>query len=372
MKKKKFTYVSADFFFDVDFPVLKGLSKHYDIEWIAIFPIANPRFSIDYLEKFCSKYQINLTVFKRKYSKSHPKTLLLAFKILQNIVVTKPDLKYIENLGDLYFSFFSLFLLSKSNTVLSFHDVLPHSKSKGFLNQKIIFLLSRLFYKNFHFFSKSQTRALNFFNKKNILNTSLMLKDYGLSNIKKDNDYIRFLFFGRIEYYKGLDLLIDAVNALDLDTAVNKFIVTIAGNTNEWSQYENQIIDKSIYDLKIEFIDNKDVPNLFCSSHFLVLPYRDVTQSGPLFIALKYNIPVIAPSYEGFKEDVIDKQTGFLFDYNVHNSLFKTLSRIVSNLNFSNDYTVMVDNLKNHVNSNYSNEVIINKYVNFFNKILRV
>lgn len=281
----------------------------------------------------------------------------------------KSDLIYIEDLGDFYFSLLFVFLNIKSKIIIAFHDVIPHKKSKVYLNQKLTFWIFKKFCKNFHFFSNEQKKHAKLNSKKNILVAPLMLKDYGQSEVKKNNDCIRFLFFGRIEYYKGLDLLINAVNALDLETTFNKFTVTIAGNTSEWSYYENLIDNKSKYDLKIHFIDNEDIPDLFCSSHFLVLPYRDVTQSGPFFIALKYNIPVIAPMYDGFKEDIIDKQTGFLFDHNVDNSLFKTLYKIINNSNFLYDYNIMIDNLKNHIHSNYSNEVIIEKYMNFFKKI---
>ena len=42
--------------------------------------------------------------------------------------------------------------------------------------------------------------------------------------------------------------------------------------------------------------------NLMASHHFLVLPYRDATQSGPLATAVAYELPVIAPDFGCFTE----------------------------------------------------------------------
>lgn len=366
MKNKKLTYVSADFFFDVDFPVLKGLSKHYLIEWIAIFPIVNPRFSVNYLKQFCDKNHIKLTVLKRKYAKYHLLNIWFSLKINIRIIKSKATYIYIEDLSDLMFSFLSIFLINKNRTTIAIHDVIPHNRSKGYFKQKLVFFISKNFFINFHFFSVEQKKLAKLNFQKNFFITPLMLKDYGQSQVKKNSDCIQFLFFGRIEYYKGLDLLIDAVNDLDSDNAVNKFIITIAGNTNEWSQYENQINDKSIYDLKIEFVENKHVPDLFCSSHFLVLPYRDVTQSGPLAIAMRYNVPVIAPDHEGFKEIVKHKINGFLYDKYNEAGLKKTLEEIVNNSNFSNDYIEICQNLKKTVDNEYTELEVIKAYSSFF------
>ncbi len=52
---KKLTYISPDFFFDVDFPVLKHLSNQYLIVWHAILPNKNPRFTELELSRFCKK-----------------------------------------------------------------------------------------------------------------------------------------------------------------------------------------------------------------------------------------------------------------------------------------------------------------------------
>lgn len=366
-KKIKLTYISADFFFDVDFPLLKKLSKYYSVEWIAILPSKNPRFSRNHLLKFCKNHNINLTLLKRKHTKSNPLSVFFAVNILHKIYLSKSNLNYLEDIGDIYFALLSIFFLKKSKTTIAFHDVTPHSKSKGYVIQKFHFNLFKYFFKNFHFFSNVQLAKANISKQKNAFVAPLMLKDYGSSKLLKSEKVINFLFFGRIEYYKGLDLMIKAFNSIDSKTLSNCRI-TIAGNTNNWSYYYDLIEDKSIYDFKIKFIKNDEVANLFSQSHFLILPYRDVTQCGPLFIAMKYNLPVISPDLDGFIEMVDNNQTGVLYDHKKEKALSNTLTKLINNPNFTIDYETMCNNLRLYVKDNFVDTKIINLYLKHLNK----
>ena len=42
------------------------------------------------------------------------------------------------------------------------------------------------------------------------------------------------------------------------------------------------------------------------SHHFLALPYRDATQSGPLATAIAYELPILAPRFGYFMETYTD------------------------------------------------------------------
>ena len=55
---------------------------------------------------------------------------------------------------------------------------------------------------------------------------------------------------------------------------------------------------------------NDEIILYFQEADYLVLPYDESTQSGPLLIAYNYNIPVIASDIELFKTMVCDKQNG--------------------------------------------------------------
>jgi glycosyltransferase involved in cell wall biosynthesis len=362
---RKLTYISPDFFFDVDFPVLKNLSNHYTVIWYAILPLDSSRFLVKDLEKFCLENEITLMLQFRRYRRSDIRSILFAKKILFEIK-NNSDIIYIEDLSDIYMSILSALFLKKEKVVIAFHDVVQHI---GISSSFVISLAQKiLIYKfdNFHLFSKTQ---YTFFKakSKSVLIAPLMLKDFGpQQNMVLNNDIIKFLFFGRIEYYKGLDILINAINLLQ-KKGVTNFELTIAGSCKDWDTFNSMIFDISIYNLKIKFIDNKEIPNLFSEHHYLVLPYRDVTQSGPLFIAFNYEIPVLASNHEGFKEFINNGHNGYLFESDSVEDLAKTLQKIIEEHKLN--YNTVKFNLKKEVNSIFKAEVIILKYLNFFNTL---
>ncbi|ATY83852.1 glycosyltransferase [Kyrpidia spormannii] len=108
------------------------------------------------------------------------------------------------------------------------------------------------------------------------------------------------LFFGRLEAYKGLDILVEAGLALK-----GKVRVVIAGPGN----LETEILQKikehpDVFELHNRFLDDKEVAHLFQWASVCVLPYKHATQSSVPLIAAAFNVPVVATSLGGFIEDV--------------------------------------------------------------------
>jgi glycosyltransferase involved in cell wall biosynthesis len=193
----------------------------------------------------------------------------------------------------------------------------------------------------------------------------LSLKDFGpavMSNGSKKN----FLFFGVIQYNKGVDFLIEAANMLAEE--YSGFTVTIAGKCDDFEPYRQKIKHPGVFNLIIKVVPNSDIPALFGNASFLVLPYRDVTQSGPLQIAFNYNIPVIASDFPGFREYIIPGETGLLFEPNNPKSLYEVMKTA---LNYSEDKIVQIKKTQaEFVTREISNGNIGHRYVEFFEKLL--
>jgi glycosyltransferase involved in cell wall biosynthesis len=170
-------------------------------------------------------------------------------------------------------------------------------------------------FKNFHVFSQNQHRILleKYPGKRSFV-AGMYLKDFGEAPTLKDThrDSVTFLFFGSIRYNKGLEFLIQAGDKLAERT--DKFRILIAGDSEEGKDYSALMEHPEVFDLRIGNVANDDVPGLFSEADFLVLPYRDVTQSGPLMIAYRYGLPVIASDLPGFREFIVPGETGFLFE----------------------------------------------------------
>jgi glycosyltransferase involved in cell wall biosynthesis len=121
---------------------------------------------------------------------------------------------------------------------------------------------------------------------------------------------LQLLFFGALLPYKGLDLLLQA-----LAGDVPDFELHIAGPCvdAELDRHFDRLIASHPARCSIVrtrgFIAEADVPALFMRADALVLPYRHIDQSGVLFQALRYGLPVIA-SDVGSLRDYVDPQIG--------------------------------------------------------------
>ena len=100
----------------------------------------------------------------------------------------------------------------------------------------------------------------------------------------------------------------------------------------------------------------------------MVLPYKDVTQSGPLLISYNYNLPVIASNHPGFAEYISQGVTGFLFNNCDEKSLAATMIDIVEG---KYNLDTIVNNLEQFIRKNVSLDSIVKKYVEGFNLVLK-
>ena len=66
-----------------------------------------------------------------------------------------------------------------------------------------------------------------------------------------------------------------------------------------------------------EFVDYKNISNIYKNGDVLVLPYKQVTQCGPLLIGYNELVPAICSRLPGFLEYVDDGSSGILFNNTV-------------------------------------------------------
>lgn len=363
----KIIYISPDNFFDVDYPVLKNLSKKYNITWIAILN-KNSRFSIEEVNTFANENSILVKCYQRNFKKRSLKSLYFGYNIFSEVLKLKNSIVYLEYFRDIYFVFLSFLFLKKRHTVIAVHDVEPHKKIKYRIFVKFLDKLVFNYFTNFHFFSKIQKKVFEkkYF-KKNSFFAPLMLKNFG-ENKKTyfNNENIEFLFFGTINYYKGLDYLLNSTTKL-IENGVTNFRLTIAGNGDFWNECEKLIVYKNFYNCQIRFIPNSEIPTLFSRTHYLVLPYRDVTQSGVLFTSYFYKTPLIAPNFQEFRTYVKNSINGYLYNKNEQDGLYDCLYKIITNNN--NNYSKIKKNLNLFISEKLDDKKVIEKYFHFFNKI---
>jgi glycosyltransferase involved in cell wall biosynthesis len=122
------------------------------------------------------------------------------------------------------------------------------------------------------------------------------------------------LFFGFIRKYKGLDILLDAMNDERIKSANIKLIV--AGEYyDDRAGYEEQIKKHDLQDsvkLFTDFIPDSEVKNYFSAADIVVQPYKNATQSGITLVAYHFEKPMIVTNVGGLPEIVPDGKAGFV------------------------------------------------------------
>jgi glycosyltransferase involved in cell wall biosynthesis len=108
------------------------------------------------------------------------------------------------------------------------------------------------------------------------------------------------LFFGRLRYYKGLDLLVDAADHLP-----PQLRIAVAGPGSLPLRVRRALRRRSDrFEVHNRFLDDREVAHLFQRACVCVLPYRQATQSSIPLIAAGFGVPVAATALGGFVEDI--------------------------------------------------------------------
>jgi glycosyltransferase involved in cell wall biosynthesis len=144
------------------------------------------------------------------------------------------------------------------------------------------------------------------------------------------------LFFGRIARYKGLDLLVDAFERIAVDE--RRYRLIIAGeSTSDWSQHWEEIRDRiessTIREQvlqEIRHVRDDAMEVYFKAADVLVLPYRQIFQSGVLFMSHSFGLPVIAADVDSFRDEITEGTNGFLCRPNDAEDLAKAIERYFS------------------------------------------
>jgi len=198
----------------------------------------------------------------------------------------------------------------------------------------------------------------------------LGLKNYGESNVQKSSEGMtRFMSFGSINYTKHIDLLIDAAEGI-YEKGYKNFIVVIKGGCSNPESIMSHVKHPELFDLSLRPVDNLEIADLFCSSHFFVQPYRVVSQSGPFKIAMKYNIPLITSDLPGFTDEMVDNVTGYTFETNSLQSLEDRMIQCIKMVVNGKPYEDLCKRMTQYVTREYSEAALLQRYCDMFNEVI--
>lgn len=112
-----------------------------------------------------------------------------------------------------------------------------------------------------------------------------------IEELKNTSGYI--LFFGTVDHYKGVDLLMEAY---DQKVFHDKHKLVIAGKGRQYVTDNKNIIRLN------RFIEDAEIRDLFTKAAIIVYPYRSATMSGVLSLAFYFRKKVVMSDVPFFKE----------------------------------------------------------------------
>lgn len=360
--KKRIVYFNLDAYIETDITILKHLSYKYDIVWIPLRYKSFEQFTERDIHTYALENNISLHYFEYSCRQRSLAFMLLIVRIVLLINKLRPDVVY-SSTRTIWWSVVSSLFIKKSKRVSAFHDVMYHSSAPNYRINKLSDWILRKRSKYYQVFSRNQQNIFREMYGVTPYLTGLSTKDFGVSNksLLPISQCVKLLFFGSIKGYKGLDLLISAIENLD-DDSKKRINLSIYGKGEFWSTCMKLIKTDSLYSLNIRFIENSEIPDLMTTNHFLVLPYRDATQSGPVAIAANYQMPIIAPNIDSFTDVYTNESAIFYPQGQINKALNRCLELSQS------EYEKMKSACK-IVHDNYSPENIAKRYEELFDSI---
>ena len=139
-------------------------------------------------------------------------------------------------------------------------------------------------------------------------------KSEARKHLELDRDEKIILFFGFIRKYKGLDLLLQAMNEERIKNENIKLLIAGEFYENEKPYMEfirQNDLENSVI-LKTKFIPDNEVKYYLCAADCIVQPYRSATQSGVTPLAYHFERPMIVTNVGGLPSLVPHNKSGLV------------------------------------------------------------
>lgn len=141
------------------------------------------------------------------------------------------------------------------------------------------------------------------------------------------------LFFGQIKEVKGLDILLKAVSLLKDKNIKIRLIIAGKAWKSDLAKYEDLINSLAITDwveTEFKYIPDGEVQSYYSKADLVILPYREIYQSGVLLLTMSYGKPILCSDLAPFKEIIVHKESGFLFKSENPDDLANQVEKIMS------------------------------------------
>jgi glycosyltransferase involved in cell wall biosynthesis len=254
------------------------------------------------------------------------------FQILTRIALFRPDIVHVQEQADMLTASVTR-RLRRQKIVLTVHDPKPHSGEDNHYASTVETQRRELrahadaFHVHGDYCRDSMLAAG--WSDKPIVST---LHGVILAPRKEElaeSEPGRILMFGRMEAYKGVDLLLEAAETLRARRV--HFRLVLAGRGPELDRARAEARQHDDIDVIDKFLTPSEAVGEFQRAAFVVAPYRDATQSGVIAAALANGRPVVASRVGGLVDVIVDGRNGLLITPGNAVELADSLEQLVTN-----------------------------------------
>ncbi|MDP4001793.1 MAG: glycosyltransferase family 4 protein [bacterium] len=185
-----------------------------------------------------------------------------------------------------------------------------------------------------------------------------------------ENKFI-FLFVGALGYRKGIHLAIEALSQIRVHYPDTNFLVVGSGEYE--SELKEQVRCFNMGDVVsfIPWMDNKDLPSVFCSSDVFLypsFPYKNWEEQFGYSIAEASlcGLPVISTHSGSIYEVLQDSKTGIMVEPNNAKALQQAMEIFINDRELAKKMGI---NGREFIINNFSNTIIAQKLYNLFRDV---
>ncbi len=297
--------------------------------------------NIKYEHKSTSKFKIKLLYSYQNYNIKLYKLLSYLYsqiKLFIFVLKIKPNIIHFQWFKIPSFDLIILYLIkftfkSRIQIIFTAHNVLPHDTGNKFkkIYKKIYNIVDKIIVHE----SYARNKIINEFN---ISEDKIKVIPHGLlyeKNNKKEfylknNKKLVFSVLGNLNYYKGIDIVIDAWANSNILKNNNDILLLIAGKPDKYIKQKLNTLN-SYNNVKIidRFLEETEFINCLLSTNVLLLPYREISQSGLLLTSLSFNIPIVVSKKGGLIEPFNFGKIGWILNNNTSDELKELLEGLV-------------------------------------------
>lgn len=130
-------------------------------------------------------------------------------------------------------------------------------------------------------------------------NNTCLIQNEGVLKYDYEQSRPRFLMIGRINKYKGIDLLFEAVKSIDFSKID---CITIAGFFADNVVVPEYVKLNPQIRLINKYLTDEEFDSLMSSHDYLLMPYLEATQSGIAAASIGYELPAIVTKVGAMEE----------------------------------------------------------------------